>query len=215
MYATKAQDLDTVSVFSYDIPRLDPGEQITFDAEKIRAKKTEKIDVGRSTLTLKDKYSRTFDIYSGGLTMNVEEAEINGPSIYIEKSVEKEIIAPGEFTILTINLTNYGVKRAVGNLTDFNDPVDVPIYGNKIFQKNISFDEEGIHTIPMSIYYYTFLDKPVRAYSNEVIVTVLNKTKKQDDIIIEKEPDLIGTPEEKVSFIEKILTWFKSIFGIK
>ena len=216
MHATKAQDLDTVSVFSYDIPRLDPGEIITFDVEKIRAKKTEKIDVGRSTLTLKDKYSRSFDIYSGGLTMNVEEAEINGPSIYIEKSVENELIAPGEFTILIINLTNYGVKRAVGNLTDFNDPVDVPIYGNKIFQKNISFDEEGIHTIPMSVYYYTSLDKPVRAYSNEVIVTVLNKTKKQDDIIIEKEPDLIGEePEQKVSFIEKILTWFKGLFGIK
>ena len=40
----------------------------------------------------------------------------------INKSIAKEIIAPGEDSILTINLTNYGVKRAVGNLSDFKNP---------------------------------------------------------------------------------------------
>ena len=214
MHATEAQDLDTIDIFSYNIPKLDPGEQITFAAEKIRPKKIGKIDVGRSMLTLKDKYSRTFNIYSGGLTMNIKKAEINGPSVYIEKHVDNNIIEPGESTLLTINLTNYGVKKAEGNLSDFEEPVQVPIYGNKIFQKNISFNDEGIHTIPVSVYYYNYLDKPVRAYSNEVIITVINKTKEQDTVIIEDTPKVEEQPEAKVSFIQKLLNWFKKLFKV-
>jgi len=214
MYSTQTQDVDTIEFFSYNIPRLDPGELVTFNVEKVRAKIIDKIDIGRSILTLKDKYDRTFEIYSGALTMDIEEAEITGASIYIEKSVDETLIGPGDIVELTINLTNYGVKRAPGNLSDLDYPIDVPIYGNKIFKKNITFNEEGIHTIPMSTYYYTSLDKPVRAYSNEVVVTVLNKTKKPTDVIVEQEP-VVDTPEEKVGFLQKALVWFKKIFGIK
>ncbi len=212
---TEAKEFDTYNLFLYYVPKLNPGEKITFKAEQIRPKKIGIKNTERSILFFKDKYSREFNVSSGGVSVDIKEAEINGPSIYIEKSISKNIIEAGEKTELVINLTNLGNKLATGYLTDYDKEIIIPLYNTEIFRQNISFEKEGQYVIQRSVFNYTYENNEIKAYSNDLTITVVNKSK-SEEVINNVEKDILvnSTVSEKPkqNFFSKVFSWFISLF---
>jgi hypothetical protein len=97
------------------------------------------------------------------------------------------------------------------------------------FEKNISFGKEGIYIIPRAVFYYAVNNNTVKAYSNELTISIVDSKKplligiKKEDIPGKKEirtdavkPDEASKdkemPKEKKGFFQNVFAWLKSLF---
>jgi hypothetical protein len=217
---SESKGYDAMNLFEKDIEKISPSETLTFKGDQVRAKKTGKQDTGKAILFFKDIYDREFNVSSNTLTLNIKDAEIGGPAIFIDKYVSKSTAKKGENIELIINITNIGQERAIGNLSEDNLELILPFYANKLIRKNISFEKEGVNIIPRTVFYYTYGTNKIRAYSDEIKITVKNATAGVNENEAPEEntqTDNSGNPQdqvpkEKENFFRKIYNWFRQLF---
>lgn len=211
-------EFDNIGAINYIISKLNPGESETFRAEQIRPKKAGMLNAGHSIFFFTDKNSRRFNTSSGGISLEVNEADINGPAFYIEKYLTKNMAETGEEVTLKINITNIGLDRATGIL-DGDKKIDLPFYRDVIIESNVSYDLPGTYKINKSVLEYTYLGGRIYAYSNEPVITIVNKTVSQAKTPAD-EPDIEMVPEDNAELIQKkpgflkwIWQWFVGLFN--
>ena len=205
LVTTQDYRLDTLSFFSYFIPKLDPGEKITFDADQLRAKEKGTFSIAESRLEYYNKYSKNFSETSNSPALTFKEARITGPVLMVKITAPEKINA-GESFEAEIKLTSLGTEGVYATI----DNKIVGIDEEYIIKKEMKYDEPGTYTIEKVFFDYDYLDGKARAFSNTVTVSVIADEPAAETAVSEPPAE----PEKK-GIIQSVVDWFKSLLGIE
>jgi uncharacterized repeat protein (TIGR01451 family) len=223
LFTTKDQYFDTINLFEKTIDKLDPGEKITIVGEQVRPKKQGTISAKNSELFYYDSNKRLFNktINSNGVNVNFDT--INDPALIVNITSNNTYANFNDKIKYILTLNNIGDQKALTTIKGDDNYITTL----KSFEYNIVINTENEFRIPYVYYEYQYLDKTVRAYSNEFLINVhkiANNKKELDKIdIIDvnkssnniNESNLIIKKEKKKSIFAKIYIWLKNIFNNK
>jgi hypothetical protein len=226
--STQDESFDTLYLFETQIPRLDPGEKVVIDGEKIRPKKIGTIHPEGSIIFFVDENNRQFNQTPSSVSLNVADDIINEAALNIQVYGPESINLSQEYEYY-INFTNIG--RQVAKI--IVNGQDEYITKNKIIKQSHKFQASGSQTIKKIFFEYGYLNTVTRAFANDLTVNVikknttnkndLNKTLNQENqssnkqnLTDESNSTIIGQNNNanEGSFFAKIYRWFKNLFTL-
>lgn len=186
----KSQNFDTLSIFEINLSDLIAGKKITLDGEKIRAKKSGKLE--KTILYFKDERNREFNVTLDQNDIEVKEGKIKEPALYLE-----------------LNQVNSTVEHSIKNIGS-----GTATNGNMAIKDRTYFEDAKNGEMQFYIE-YDLLGKKARAYSNVMEIQILNETKSEEEtehIITGEADSLVPEEETKTSLWARMYQWFLGLF---
>ncbi|MBT3464117.1 hypothetical protein HN451_03950 [archaeon] len=219
IFFTNDQYADTVNTFSSFIKKIDPGEKIIINDEKIRPKKIGSITFGGAYVNYKDSRKRNFSKDITNLKIEIVKNYIDDALVIIEKKIALPVIL-GEKTKIYNEVKNIGSKDVIVTIIDGEKSWNIPIKkeSNTSVMYELIFDELGSMTLPYSNIEYKIGEKSLESISNvlnfkvveEELIVDTNSTNNNNETDDDENIDVIY----KKSILKKIIEWFKKVLKI-
>ncbi len=208
--------LDRIGQARFQIPSpLGPGEKIILNAiEQIRPKYNGTLYINETILKFKDYQGNEYQVSSNTGTLRIDKSYIQGPLFFITKTAEYT-----QGTILiTLDIENQGDTSANIALKDDGKKWSFALDPDK--KRKILYTIDPIYNyieLPESQLTYTYLNKPITAYSEKAIINItLPETEEETETTTtettEQETKTAQTQESKKGFIGFIKFVLNKIF---
>jgi hypothetical protein len=151
IYFPIQQEMDLIGPKTFFIDKLDPGEEITIkDVVKLRPKVVdESLELNKTLMKYYDNYGNQFSKNSTEDTLDVQDARISGPSLFLKTKAPTLFNRSTEGKI-TIAVKNNGSADTEATVTQMDKTwtLKVPAGDTQYIEYGMKYDKDGNYTIP-------------------------------------------------------------------
>ncbi|MBU2561347.1 MAG: DUF11 domain-containing protein [Nanoarchaeota archaeon] len=151
--------IDFIGPKTFFIDRLDPGEEVVIkNLVKIRPKIVDDaLKLNKTRVEYYDNYGNLFDENSTDDTIDVEDALINGPAIFL-RTVVPDVMNKSTATMVRVEVKNNGTAAADVTVEQGDKMWNVTVAESSTaaIEYAVKYDSEGNYTIPDPFARFTF-----------------------------------------------------------
>ncbi|MBN1544809.1 DUF11 domain-containing protein [Candidatus Woesearchaeota archaeon] len=153
------ENIDLIGPKTFFIDRLDPGEEVVIkNLVKIRPKiVNDGLKLEKTSVEYYDNYGNLFGENSTEDIIDVEDALINGPAIFL-RTIIPEVINKSTSTIVKVEVKNNGTAAADITVEQEDKMWNVTVAEGSaaIIEYPVKYDSEGNYTIPEPFAHFMF-----------------------------------------------------------